>query len=327
MRIGIDVGYNAVKAVYGEKMVVFPSIVGSPDESRFSLNGTGNDNSVIEVDGQGYLIGTEALAQSRFATRKQDRGWINSQEYKVLFLTALAQITKSSRVDMDIVTGLPVNFYDDKEVLQNNLLGEHKIKYSDRPSQVFTIRNCRVIPQPFGTILSVALNDNGKAIESNPYASGEIDKVGIIDIGGKTVNLLTINRLREIGTETESHDSGTWKAISAVKKLIMSKYPDLKEKHDHEVAEIIKDNTLRYHGKSIDISDIVNNELAMLSNEITTHVANLWNKSGDLDRILITGGGALLIGKSIKAEFSQAEIVKNPVFANAMGYWKFTQRF
>lgn len=323
MRIGVDVGYSETKAVYGEKMIIFPSIVGSPDESRFSLNGTGKDNSVIEVDGQSYLVGTEALAQSRFAPRKQDRDWINSQEYKILFLAAMAQITKSSRVDMDIVTGLPVNFYDDKEILQSNLLGEHKIKYGDCPSQIFTIRNLRVIPQPFGTAFSVALNDKGKALESNPYASGNI---GIIDVGGLTANVLTIKRLHEIGTKTESVNSGAWKAILAIKKTLMSQYPDLGDMHDHEVAEMVQLGAFDYYNETIDISNIAKVELSKLSNEIKTVSANLWGKAPRL-KILITGGGALLMGDSIKAEFPHAEIVKNPVFANAIGYWKFAQRF
>ncbi len=323
MEIGIDAGYSKTKAVWGDKTVSFPSIVGSPDESRFSLNGTSDDNSVIEFDGQSYLVGTEALTQSRFVPRKQDRDWINSQEYKILFLTALAQITKASRVDLDIVTGLPVNFYDDKEMLQSNLLGEHKIKYSDRPSQVFTIRNLRVIPQPFGTAFSVALDGNGKALESNPYASGNM---GIIDIGGFTVNLLTIKRLHEIGTKTESVNSGAWKAISAIKKTLVSQYSDLGDMHDHEVAEMVQLGTFDYYDEIIDISSIAKTELSKLSNEIRTGAANLWGKAPRL-KILITGGGALLIGESIKAEFPHAEIVNNPVFANAVGYWKFSQRF
>ncbi len=324
MWISVDVGYSETKAVYGEKMIVFPSIVGSPDESRFSLNGTGEDNSVMEFDGQSYLVGAEALAQSRFAMRKQDRGWINSQEYKILFLTALAQITESSRVNIDIVTGLPVNFYDgDKETLRKNLLGQYKIKYNNRPSQVFTIRDLRVIPQPFGTAFSVALNDKGKALESNSYASGNI---GIIDIGGFTVNLLTIKRMHEIGTKTESVNSGAWKAILAIKKTLMSQYKDLEDMHDHEVAEMVRLGTLDYYNETIDISDIAKTELSKLSNEIKTASANMWGKAPRL-KILITGGGALLMGDSIKTEFPHAEIVKNPVFANAIGYWKFAQRF
>ncbi len=325
MRVGIDIGYNAVKVVRGEKMVSFPSIVGSPDESRFSFNGTGDDNSVIEVDNQSYLVGTEALLQSRFAPRRQGRNWINSQEYKLLFLTALAQITKASHVNMDIVTGLPINFYDDdKEILQNNLLGQHKIKYNNQPLQVFTIRICKVIPQPFGTLLSVALNNQGKAFESNLYATGNI---GVIDIGGGTVNFLTVDRLREIGTKTESIDSGVWKAILAIKKLFASKFPDLGEMKDHEVAKIIEQGNLDYYDKTINVSDITNNELEKLANEIRVVSSNIWPDLGKLKEILITGGGALLIGNSVKSELQQAKIVKNPVYANAIGYWKFAQRF
>jgi len=325
MKIGIDIGYYAVKAVCGEKMTSFLSVVGSPDESHFSLNGTGEDNSVIEVDGQSYLVGIEALTQSRFTTRKQDRNWISSQEYKVLFLTALAQITKSSRVDMDIVTGLPVNFYnDDKEILRKNLLGEYKAKYNDHPSQVFTIRSCKVIPQPFGTVLSVALNSQGKALESNPYVTGNI---GIIDIGGRTVNYLTVNELTEIGTKTESIDSGTWKAILAIKRLLASEFPDLGEMKDHEVADIVERGSLNYYGEIISISDIASSELEKLANEIKVVSSNMWPDLGRLGEILITGGGALLIGNNVKSEFQQAKIIKNPVEANAIGYCRFAQRF
>ena len=39
MNIGLDVGYSAVKAIAGTRRVTFPSVVGTPDRARFSLDG------------------------------------------------------------------------------------------------------------------------------------------------------------------------------------------------------------------------------------------------------------------------------------------------
>ena len=39
MNVGMDVGYSAVKAISGNRRVAFPSVVGTPDKSRFSLDG------------------------------------------------------------------------------------------------------------------------------------------------------------------------------------------------------------------------------------------------------------------------------------------------
>jgi len=39
MNVGMDIGYSAVKVVSGpDRMVTFPSVVGTPDRARFSIN-------------------------------------------------------------------------------------------------------------------------------------------------------------------------------------------------------------------------------------------------------------------------------------------------
>jgi len=37
--VGLDIEYSAVKAVSGDRRMTFPSVVGTPDRARFSLNG------------------------------------------------------------------------------------------------------------------------------------------------------------------------------------------------------------------------------------------------------------------------------------------------
>ena len=47
MNIGLDVGYSAVKAVSGNRKVSFPSVVGTPERARFSLDGAGRDDIIL----------------------------------------------------------------------------------------------------------------------------------------------------------------------------------------------------------------------------------------------------------------------------------------
>ena len=47
MNVGVDVGYSAVKAMYGGRRVAFPSVVGTPDRARFSLNGHAAGDTVL----------------------------------------------------------------------------------------------------------------------------------------------------------------------------------------------------------------------------------------------------------------------------------------
>ena len=62
MNIGLDVGYSAVKAIAGERRVTFPSVVGTPDRSRFSLNGSSEEDIVLKQP-ERVLIGLEAVVQ------------------------------------------------------------------------------------------------------------------------------------------------------------------------------------------------------------------------------------------------------------------------
>ena len=81
MNIGLDVGYSAVKAVSGNRRVTFPSVVGTPDKARFSLDGS---KAIILTQPMSAMIGEEAIAQSRFLNRREDRGWVESDEWYAL---------------------------------------------------------------------------------------------------------------------------------------------------------------------------------------------------------------------------------------------------
>ncbi|MBU0791715.1 MAG: ParM/StbA family protein [Gammaproteobacteria bacterium] len=319
MNIGLDIGYAATKAVSGERRINLPSIVGTPDRARFSLNGA--DSMILTLpNGNAVQVGQAAIMQSRFIDRQEDRDWIQSETYQALMLAALTELTPAT-IDAVIVSGLPIAFYSDKDLLRGRLLGEHRVAREGRRAQLFRVTEARIIPQPFGTLLAEALDNNGR-ITDLPLAEGQ---VGVIDCGGKTTNLLSVSRLAEIGHETASVNLGAWDVARAVGDWLADNYPGL-DLRDHQLMEAIIARKTTYYGEVVDLGAIVSETLRPMADQVLAQAGQLWNGGAGLSAILVTGGGALLLGPQIMARFRHARIVGDPVFANALGYWKFAQR-
>lgn len=321
MNIGFDGGYNAIKAVTESRRCTFPSITGTPERARFSLNGQ-SDELIIAVGDEEYLVGQGAIVQSRFIRRREDRAWISSQEYYLLFLAALTELSQANWVEMAIVTGLPIAYFDDRPALVERLKGEHKIKRDGR-KQTFRITDVRVIPQPFGALLSEALDTQGRPV-NQMLANG---RIGVIDIGGKTTNLLSVDKLSDVSRETASINMGAWDVVRAVREHLtpQNHISDI-DLRDHQIVDAIKTRKIKYYGEVIDLSETVEAALEPMAQQIISQAGQLWNGAAHLDAVLITGGGAHLLDKHIMAHYRHARVVGDPVFANAVGYWKLSQR-
>jgi plasmid segregation protein ParM len=178
-----------------------------------------------------------------------------------------------------------------------------------------------VIPQPFGTLLAEALNDQGKIV-NHDLATGA---VGVIDVGGKTTNLLSVNRLAEIGRETASINLGAWDVARAVREHLTNHCPDL-ELRDHQVIDAIVKRHVKYFGAPVDLGKVIDAMLEPMGDQVIAQATQLWNGTAGLEAILVAGGGALLLGPYLARAFPHVRVVDNPVFANALGYWRFAQR-
>jgi len=320
VNVGIDIGYSAVKVVSGTRRATFPSVVGSPDEGRFSLNGSHQGIELLEP--RHVLVGDEVLLQSRFPARSEDRNWWQRPAYYDLFLAGLSEVTEATAVDLVLVTGLPVAFYADRQALAERLLGEHRLtRARRRAAQRFNVQEVRVIPQPFGSLLALALDERG-AVADKALAEG---RVGVVDVGGKTTNFLTASRLQEIGFETTSIDQGAWELVRAVDAHLHDAAPGL-DVSGHALMDAIRERRIGYFDEVIDLGPVVDELLAALGEAVVSKATELWNGGARLSRVLVTGGGAHLLGDRLRAQFRHAQVVADPVFANAVGYWRLAQR-
>lgn len=322
MLVGLDAGYSHTKAISGNRRVIFPSVCGNVEEMRFSLNDREVDAIILDEGYARWVIGDAAVEQSRMISRREDRDWILSMEYVRLWYAALSGITTATRVDFQAVTGLPVTYFADRQVLQDRLVGLHRIKRVGRTLQVVIVTDLIVMPQPFGTLLAACLDDHGRIVNAE-IAEG---RVGIIDVGGKTTGFLSVEALAEIRRETHSIESGCWEPLRLIGEDIEKQWPGLALR-DHEVIEAVRTGQIRHYGQVQDITGIAERAIAPLAAEVVATATQRWDGGARLDAILITGGGAHLVGDQIKAAFRHAEIIEgDPVFANALGFWRYAQR-
>jgi plasmid segregation protein ParM len=268
-------------------------------------------------------LGMGAVMHSRFNNRRESRNWIETADYHHLFCGALTQHTTATQISVDLVTGLPIAFYGDKGRLAGILTGEHSVQVQGRTAQLFRVNHVRVIPQPFGSLLSVVLDGRGQIVDNDLALS----RVGVIDVGGKTTNLLSVHKLTELDRESTSVSAGGWRLVRAVRQWLAANKPGLDEMRDHELAEAIKVQRINYAGEPVsEFPSIVSGYADSLAQEIIATATQLWNGGALLDKILVTGGGALLLGEAIRTRWPRAEIVPSPVYANAIGYHRLAKR-
>lgn len=325
INIGLDIGYSSTKCKFPAGMFRILSVIGSPNHSEFGVN-TSAESVITTKDGT-FLVGDTAVAHSRSVFRREDRNWIESPTYYALFVYSVARVlkgcegTEHEANNVNIVTGLPVSYFSNDsqkliDVIKQND-GFHEFRLSDDVERAFKVDKVRVVPQPFGTIFSYAIDDNWKII---PEMAG--GRTGVVDVGGKTTNILSTIDLSEKTREATSVNVGGWDAIRMLKDYVVEKYPDL-DMRDQELEQVMMSKTLMYYGEQYDVSDIISTIAGTISNEIGSQITQRWGSVASFDRIFITGGGANLIGDELLKSLQHATIVRNPVLANSSGYYKY----
>jgi plasmid segregation protein ParM len=323
MIFAIDIGYSHTKGASDGRRTLFPSVWGEVQQSHLDLDlATRNGYLQIETGDGTWFVGDAAIEQSGLQSRRQDRNWILTPEYRALVLAAITELTNASGIALRMVTGLPVGYFGDRARVIEQLKGIHQVRRAGRRhAQRIDISDVVVLPQGLAAVLSEALDDHGK-VKPGPVAEGT---VGLIDIGGHTVNVATFTELREVARQTASIDAGMWGPIVEIGKRINNAFPG-QELRGHDVVEAVKRGTIRHYGEERDISGIARDVLKPFARKIVDEASQVWGSAARLDVLLIAGGGAEVVGATLEAEYPHARVVGNPQWANAEGYLKFGRR-
>lgn len=324
--VGLDVGFGYTKAMtvgsgqgHEARAVLFPSIVSPAVDLAFRSgldHRSGSlDHLAVTFEGASSFVGTLARRQGQFARATLDRVRTQSHEYRVLFLTALALLTESPSEEYAVVTGLPVDDFDDRTLIEDRLSGRFQITLGGRTLDLI-VRHLTVVPQPYGALMDLIFKDTLGNVDER-YAEA---RVGIVDVGFKTTDFVLVHQ-----GEFVQKGSGSLKtAMSAVYQAAVpkftSRYPGNWDMLGIETA--LRDGAIHVLGKRIEFDPaLLDAELAGLAGEIVAWVQGRWS-SEPVDYLIGSGGGSLLLKPLLLKAFPHMVFIGDPQLANVRGYYK-----
>lgn len=330
--IGLDIGFGFTKASNGKRSIVFKSVYGEANDVQFReqlLATTSQDEHLqIELDGKSYFAGELAERQSveRFFTLDQKQ--FIRDFTRVLALVPLSRMV--SRQDpVKLVVGLPVSYYRRyKADLSKILKAQHELAVfspkGEREETVVRITDVRVVPQPFGALMNLMLNDIGE-VRDRRFTD---EKIGVIDIGFRTTDFTIADRTRYSERGSRTVESGIARAFTTIASKL------------HEISGVnielfrlfdaVDKGSIKIYGKRFDLTSIKEQAFTQLASAIATEANRLWAADWDIDRVLISGGGGAVLApyvtKLVRGENIPQDPAQDSRLNNVMGYCKYGKR-
>jgi plasmid segregation protein ParM len=311
--LGLDIGFGFTKVANRSENLMFKSLIGNTEEiqfkSKFSLTPQ-TESLHVTVDGEEYFIGDYAEKQStvRHYTLEQDK--LTDNFLKVLSLTAVGLLT-DKYVPLKIVSGLPVLYFGDYNERYRKILGgHHEITYHRPDGQEIqrrlNISKIRMIPQPYGSMMNILLDDRGKVV--NRELAGQ--KVGVVDIGFNTTDYILIDKLEYINRGSKTINLGISDCFRQIADKIRQKSGltiDL-----YRLYHPLENGTIKLKGQNYNLSKIKEQVFMETAKVIANEVNQAWADDWDMDTIVLTGGGSSEMAEYIKPLLNGTIILPEP---------------
>lgn len=326
--IGLDVGYGMTKAVCENgQQVRFPSLVAPAEFIRFKADvgaSVQTNGMTLHATGEGdVFVGELAARQGRpGAVRSpRDRDRVADPIMNHLADAAFASLLpEQDYACVNLVTGLPVDYYRDAHLLAEHLRGQHTINVDGR-SLVVDVSDVLVVPQPFGALLSVLLDERGRLLAAVEHLVRS--QIGVLDVGAHTTDLILVDGLEYIEAGSGSLEVGVSTVLEMLRKVLLDDYRISYEPHQLEVA--IRRGWLVIDGQRMPLNGLAHSQLNVIAQSIEARARTLWN-IGTLSAIILAGGGSLALRQWLEPYFKQGIYAPDAAMANVVGFLRYGLR-
>lgn len=239
----------------------------------------------------------------------------DSQEGKGSFAHILETLTgvtlfldpKEKNDNIVLIYGESLNPYSNvvnREEIVRQLEGNHSLTVNDIQYN-FTIKNVHIIPEGMGHIICEKECGNG------------LDYV--IDIGGKTINFLKVNKKKVDLKESTSYPLGVNNIIALIAERCNKNGIGI---NVDEAKEFLISGTSEVKVQQI-INAVINEQFREIEKKLHLKGVDL-KKLTEVFGVWFIGGGTLLLKEQIKSRYgSKVKIPENPLTANVDGSYKF----
>ena len=272
MIIGLDIGFGFTKISDGNKKLLFKSVIGEAKELQYREQVTPVDKGApylhIQVGEDAYFAGDLAERQSSVRSFTLDQDQLISDFAKSLGMAALSQLAKDNE-PVHLVTGLPVRYFRrHHEQLAQLLTGSHKVKVFDATGQsqqlTIKIEKVRVIPQPFGSLFGLMLNDIGRVTDQRIAKQ----KIGVIDVGFRTADYSIADKTRYSERGSGTSDAGISQAFEIIAAALQEKSGVSVELY--RLYEAVQEGSIKVRGRTYDLARITERAFSQLATAVAS---------------------------------------------------------
>lgn len=353
--ISIDVGYSSVKIFSPNMIASFPSYAkqvpfGTADHPIGGLEKT--CIAYRDENNNEYFVG--AIAQDSVKVGDSDNSTASlyvrnryfSPEFKVISRVGLALgMMRNVHGDpsgkiLHVQTGLPPEYLStDSSDLKYCFEGHHEfsVKLGANPWITYSFdvlpENIEIMPQPMGTLISIATDKNGGQLpDAKKYFSSNLIIVdpgfGTLDTfdiknhylsNSKTWDNLGMHRVMKETSNLIKERYDTVIPVPAMQKLLGDGY--FKTKFDPKTRQV----------KTVDFTDILAEANKKVCAEALVTIDGFYNYLQDEDYLVVTGGTGAAWFDMIKDYYSGIETLKiisgaqndniPAIFSNVRGYY------
>lgn len=351
--IAIDVGYSGVKSFSPNMIASFPSYARKITKEQQPKFGKAERTNILYMNEDGELWVVGSSAQEFITVDDADsstsglyiRDRFASPMFKVIARVGLALgMTKNQYGDpsdktLHVQTGLPPAYMKtNSEDLIDALSGHHefRIKLGEDPWQTFSFdlpeTNISIMPQPMGTLISIATDRNGGQLtQAKQYFTSNLL---IFDPGFGTLDTFDIKN-RYLNSHKTYDDLGMRRVLQETCDTISERYRN--EIPVPAMQECLGRGTFKYTNKKekkssfVEFGDILEECNKKVCLEALQAVDEVYNGLFNHDYLVITGGTGAAWSNYIREYYSGLEtltIISGdvndsilPIFSNVRGYY------
>ncbi len=271
----------------------------------------------IEFRGERWALGQAAYDNGRMQVNDMSRSRIEESSYLLLYAATLAATVRNSGL-LAVVASLPIRWYtSDRDKARSVLSGEFTVRYAGK-TRTYTVlpERCNIIPEGFGALCARVLTSTGKIADPEMARA----RVGVVDIGTRTVGFLRVDSLKVIPAESDMTDK---LGMSTVWKLLEERISDLygRELKAPELDQALSEGRFRDAGKWVDIQDEAARAAESLAKAIESTINSMWDSGRGVDVLYFTGGGARYVVPFLP--YKNIECSEAGYFDNAEGGLRF----
>jgi plasmid segregation protein ParM len=329
--IGLDTGRSATKIVVKIKtpngeiktlpQITYPTFVTAAIYIDNEQTAERAKAETVDLDGKSYFVGRTAMRQGsaeKFSGQSDD--WIQTDDHDVLvkhgFELAMKMVIESGHRPNLVVAaiGLPASLQNQKSDLRARI---KSVMNKSAPNYGVQALKTTTASQASAPLLQIALDDKG---QETGRADTE-ESWGVVEIGHFTTDFCLQISGDEIQMSSESTRGVTDLYNAVATELKRGKYyaGDVVA-----IEEAIQKRTARINGSRVDIDHLVAPIIDSFAKSLCNTINSRFGaRLAGLDGLIVTGGGALIVGDWVKKQYPVASTPADPRYSVSDGLARF----